>query len=207
MIDRERAQRLNHAIDEALLDPGVHGVAMLYSLAGSAAPVELAERVRRRAVRLGARARKIASRGDELMAAIYAAAPPRGWFNAWCDGSSSRTPPVRSGVAGLVRDPGGRIAARIAHSVPGLDPFAAEIAALAAVLQAARDARAKQIRVHTDCLALARLWDKHRADPRLDAVRARARAFRGFALRAIPRAHNRAANRLARAAMTGTPAR
>jgi hypothetical protein len=73
------------------------------------------------------------------------------------------------------------------------------------VLQAALDAGANRVRVHTDCVALARLWNTRRVDPRLGAVRALARAFRGFAIRPIPRAHNRPANELARAAMMGAP--
>lgn len=202
--DRSRALGLNRAIDEALLDPGRHGAVTLYSLAGDRAPVPLAERVWRRASRLGAHVRDIAQRRDRLIVAIYASAAPHGWFNAWCDGSSSRSSPGRSGVGGLVMDREGRIVARVARFVPERDPFTAEIAALAEVLRAALDVGAKQLRVHTDCAALAQLWHDHRTDSRLDSVRALAHRLRGFAIRPIPRAHNQPANNLARAAMMGT---
>jgi hypothetical protein len=59
------------------------------------------------------------------------------------------------------------------------------------------------MRVHTDCVALARLWQEHRSDPRLDAVRALSRGFVALAICAIPRSHNRPAHRLARRAMAG----
>lgn len=202
--DRSRALRLNRAIDEALLDPGRHGAMTLYSIAGDRAPATLAERVWRRASRLAARVRDIAQRRDELIAAVYVAAAPCGWFNAWCDASSSRSPPGRSGLGGLVMDGKGRIVKRVARVVPERDPFTAEVAALAEVLQAALDAGATQLRVHTDCAALAQLWYKQRTDPRLDAVRALARRLRGFGILPIPRAHNQPANKLARAAMTST---
>jgi len=205
MTERECIRRLNRVIDEALLEPGRHAVMMLYSLSGDPAPVRLAERVRRRATRLGALTHEVARHRDELMMAIYAAAAPCGWFNAWCDGSSSRSPHGRSGVGGVVMDGEGRIIARVARFVPGLEPFAAEIAALAAVLQAALGAGAKQLRVHTDCLALARLWNTRRTDPRLDTVRSLTCMLRGFAIRTVPRAHNNLANQLARAAMMGAP--
>jgi ribonuclease HI len=207
MAERERARKLNRVIDEALLDPASHGVMTLYGLAGSSEPVPLAERVRRRAARLGARACNVARHRDALMAAVYAAAAPRGWFNAWCDGSSSRVPPGRSGVGGLVMDCEGKIVARVARFLPGPDPFTAEIAAAAAVLQAALDAGAKQLRVHTDCVALARLWNTRRGDTRLDTVRALARAFRALAIRPIPRAHNEPAHQLARAGLAEAPRR
>jgi hypothetical protein len=51
----------------------------------------------------------------------------------------------------------------------------------------------------------ARLWNRRRADPRLDTVRALTRVLRGFAIRAVPRAHNQPAHGLARAAMMGAP--
>jgi ribonuclease HI len=199
--EREHARRLNRAIDQALLEPGRDDAAKLGELGGRLSPVELAERVRRRAARLGARSRRIPQRGDALIAALYAAAAPPGWFSAWCDGSSSRTPPGRAGVGGVVMDPGGRVVARLARFHAGLDPFAAEIAALAAVLKAGLKAGAMRMRVHTDCVALIRLWHERRSDSRLDSVRALSRGFRALALRAIPRSHNRTAHVLAREAM------
>jgi ribonuclease HI len=201
--ERERARSLNQAIDQALLEPGRDDAAKLRELGGRPSPVELAERVRRRAARLGARSRQVPRRGDALIAALYAAAAPPGWFSAWCDGSSSRTPSGRAGLGGVVMDPGGRVVARVARIHAGLDPFAAEIAALAAVLTAGLKAGAARIRVHTDCVALARLWLERRSDPRLDSVRALSRGFRALAIRAIPRSHNRPAHALAREAISG----
>lgn len=200
--ERERARSLNRAIDQALLEPGPDDAAKLCELGGRPSPVELAERVRRRAARLGGRSRKIPRRGDALIAALYATAAPD-WFTAWCDGSSNPAPPGRAGIGGVVRDPGGRVVARLARFHAGLDPFAAEIAALAAVLKAGLKARAQRMRVHTDCVALARLWQEHRSDPRLNAVRALSRGFVALAIRAIPRNHNRPAHLLARRAMAG----
>jgi len=204
-IPRELARRLNQAIDRALLEPAEGDVAALRRMAGRPPPVELAERVRQRAIRLGRHGVRIQERRDALIAAIYAAAVPRGWFVAWCDGSSSRTPPGRAGLGGLIVDPQGELATRVARFVPDLDSFAAEIAALVAVLEAGIASGASRMRVHTDCPALAQLWHERREDRRLDAVRALARRYRRFELRAIPRRHNEPANRLAREAMVTTP--
>jgi ribonuclease HI len=201
--EREDARNLNRAIDQALLEPARDDAAKLRQLGGRPPPVELAERVRRRAARLGARSRQVAQRGDALIAALYAAAAPPGWFSAWCDGSCGRTRPGHAGVGGLVMDPDGRIVARFARSQAALDPFSAEIAALAAALKAGLKAGAARMRVHTDCLAVARLWHERRSDPRLDPVRALSRGFRALAIRSIPRSHNRPAHRLAREAVAG----
>lgn len=204
--ERERSRSLNRAIDQALLEPGSGDAAKLREVGGRPSPVELAERVRRRAARLGARWRQVPARGDALMAAVYASAAPPGWFNAWCDGSCRRTPPGGAGVGGVVMDPGGRVMARVARFHTNLDPFAAEIEALAAVLKAGLKAGARRMRVHTDCIALARLWHERRSDPRLDSVRALARGFQALAIRSILRSHNRPAHVLAREAIaSATP--
>lgn len=205
--ERERARILNRAIDQALLEPGRDDAAKLRELGGRPSTEELAERVRRRAARLGARSRQVPGRGDALMAALYASAASPGWFSAWCDGSSHRTPPSGAGVGGVVMDPGGRVVARLARFHADLDPFAAEIAALAAVLKAGLKARARRMRAHTDCVALARLWHERRSDPRLDSVRALARGFQALAIRSIPRSHNRPAHVLAREAMASLKSR
>jgi ribonuclease HI len=203
---RELARRLNQAIDRSLAEPAEGDVAALRRMAGRLPPQELAERVRLRAVRLGRREARIRERRDALMAAIYGAAVPRGWFVAWCDGSSSRAPAGRAGLGALIVNPQGEVAARIARLAPDLDPFGSEIAALAAVLQAGLACGANRMRVHTDCAALAQLWHARRADPRLDDVRSLARRYRRFELRAVPRRHNEAANRLARQAMAAAAA-
>jgi len=200
---RELARRLNQAIDRSLAEPAEGDVAALRRMAGRVPPQELAERVRLRAIRLGRRGARIHERRDALMMAIYAAAVPRGWFVAWCDGSSSRAPAGRAGLGGLIVNPQGEIAARIARFAADLDPFGAEIAALAAMLQVGLASGASRMRVHTDCSALVQLWHAQRADPRLADVRVLARKLRRFELRAVPRRHNEPANRLAREAMTG----
>ena len=100
-------------------------------------------------------------------------------------------------------DPGGRVVTRLARFHAELDPFAAEIAALTAVLRAGLRTGAARMRVHTDCVALARLWHERRSDPRLDSVRALSRGYRALAICAIPRSHNRPAHVLAREAMAG----
>lgn len=199
---RELARHLNQTIDRALLGPAENdGVAALRRMAGHPPPQELAERVRQRAIRLSRRGVRIPERRDALIAALYVAAVPRGWFVAWCDGSSSRMPPGRAGLGGLIMDPQGKPAAHVARYAPGLDSFAAEIAALVAVLQKGLALGAGQIWVHTDCPALAQLWHERREDGRLNTLRALARRYRRFELRAIPREHNKSANRLAREAM------
>lgn len=195
---RELARRLNQAIDRALLEPAEGDVTALRRMAGRPPPQELAERVRLRAVRLGRRGVGIREERDALIAALYAAAAPRGWHVAWCDGSSSRAPPGSAGLGGVIVNPQGQPAARVSRFAADLDSFAAEIAALAAVMQAGLDSGASRLRVYTDCPALAQLWHERREDPRLDAVRALARRYRRFELRAIPRRHNEPANRLAR---------
>jgi hypothetical protein len=203
---RELARRLNQAIDRSLVAPAESDVAALRRMAGRVRPQELAERVRLRAIRLGRRGASVRKQRDALMTAIYSAAVPRGWFVAWCDGSSSRAPAGRAGLGGLIVNPQGKVAAQFARFVADLDPFGSEIAALAAVLQVGLAAGVSRMRVHTDCSALAQLWHARRADPRLDDVRALARRYLRFELRAIPRAHNDPSNRLARQAMAGTAA-
>jgi ribonuclease HI len=200
-IQRELARSLNQAIDRALLEPTESKVAALRRMAGRPPPQELAERVRQRAIRLGRRGVRIPERRDALIAALYAAAAPHGWFVAWCDGSSSRAPPGRAGLGGFIIDSRGEPASQIARFAPGLDSFAAEIGALVAVLETGLALGAREMRAHTDCPALAQLWHERREDHRLDAVRTLARRYRRFELRAVPRKHNAPANRLAREAM------
>lgn len=173
-------------IDRALTEPAEADVAALRHLGRHVPLADLAERVRQRAARLGARRAGI-ERRDTLIAALYAAAAPRGWHNAWCDGSSARAEPGNAGLGELVMDPDGRVVARVSRFVRGLDALTAEIVAATAVLQA----------------ALARLWHARRDDRRLESLRSLAGRFRRLDIRAIPRAHNQPAHRLAYAAQTG----
>ncbi len=203
---RRRARELNALIDAALGAPARHPPRQLAAYLRAEEPAALAERVRRRATRIArherSRAETILAARDALILALYAGGGPSGGFTAWCDGSSKPGPDgPTAGVGGLLMDPQGRIVGRLSRPRRRLDAFAAEIAALEAVMHAACARGAQELRVFTDCVALQRLWLEQRADARLARVRELARRFRRFALHALPRLHNQPANRLARRAL------
>lgn len=160
----------------------------------------LAERVRQRATALARRDRSAGPRllavRDALIEALYRDAAPKGWFNAWCDGSV-RTD-GSAGIGALVLGADGRVVGRISRAVEQPSPFEAEIAALEAVLDLAVKHDFRRVRVHTDCRALVDLWRAHRADPRLAPVRSLAQRLERLELRVVPRLHNQPAHRLAR---------
>lgn len=202
---KAQARALNALIDASLLTPGADPRALAARLPEQEAAA-LAERVRRRATLLARRekahADAILAVREALILALYARAAPPGAFTAWSDGSSRHG---KAGIGGLLMDPQGLTVARLSEPRPGLDAFAAEIAALEAVMRAAAERGAGRLRVYTDCVALLLLWLEKRADPRLAEVRERARRFRRFELRALPRLHNQSANRLAREALGADP--
>lgn len=202
---KTKAHALNPVVDQALLRSSPAARRALLRLADDWDTADLAERLRRRATTLARRRAAptpaILRERDGLILALYARAAPPGWSSAWCDGSAARGPAGRSArVGGLLLNSAGRVLSRISRAHAACDPFEAEIAALAAILQAARRQRVARLRVHTDCVALARLWYGQRDDPRLAAVHALARAFRRLDLRAVPREHNQPAHALARRA-------
>lgn len=200
---RRRARALNALIDACLLAPGEHPPRELAICLPAEDVTALAERVRRRATLIARRERPhaeaILTARDALILALYASATPRGAFTAWSDGSSRQG--QAAGIGGLLMDPEGRMVAHLSQPLQGLDAFAAEVAALEAVMRAAADRGAGRLRVYTDCVALLLLWLEKRADPRLEQVRKQAHRFRRFELRALPRLHNQPANRLARQAL------
>jgi ribonuclease HI len=206
--ERAAARALAEAIERALLRFTAANVQRVLELARREDASRAADRVQLRAQRL-AKA-QAALRGPVLAAAealvlrIYQAAAPSGWLCAWCDATVVRDgAPRRAAVGALLLDRHAREFARISEPIAACEPFEAEIAALAATLQAAaaRGARARRLCVYTDCDALVALWLQQRRDARLGAVRALARRLQRFELRLVPRRHNRMAHRLARAAM------
>ena len=203
---QRRTRHVNDVIDRALLQPTDAQLREAVRLRTTTSVPDLAERVRRRGALLARRQRaqrvEIQRARDDFILALYADATPAGWHTAWCDGSVAAERRAGAGIGGLVMDPEGRIVAQLARRVPDLAPFEAEIAALAETLRAARAQGAQRLRVHTDCDALVRAWQRRRDDPRLQAIATLAKGFRRMELRALPRLHNQPAHRLAK---TGAP--
>ena len=200
--DRQRpARHVNEVIDRALQQPTDAHFRAALRLHTTTTTQNLAERVRRRGTLLARRDRRhgaqIVQARDRLMLAIYADATPAGWHSAWCDGSIAAGMPA-TGLGGLLMDAAGRIVAEITRRAPSLTPFEAEIAALVAILQAARAQGARRLRVYSDCVAAVRLWQRSRDDARLAALAALARDFRRLEICALPRLHNQPAHRLAK---------
>lgn len=200
VMDTSESRYLNQWIDR-LLDGGMDATDPI-AAALPADPMVFAERIRRRAARRvrlqPARAQAILDSRDRLILAVYACSLPKDAYSAWCDGSSLRAD--SNGIGALLTDTRGEILAQIAHRVPAAAPFETEIAALERVLEVALEYGARHLRVHTDCPALAQLWQKHRDDRRLAAVRRLTRRLERFELKAVPRKHNQPAHRLAQAA-------
>jgi ribonuclease HI len=204
-----KVRELNDLIDAALRAPPAHAGAAAATLPANE-PASLAERVRRRATQIARRDRAhttaILTARDALIEAVYARAAPRAYVTAWCDGTSLASDDRRrAGIGGVLRDAGGARLSAWSRALPACDAFAAEIAALAAALHAALAHGATRVRAHTDCVALHRLWHAHRSDARLAEVRAAAAPLERFELRSVPRLHNQAAHRLARAAVSRAP--
>jgi ribonuclease HI len=200
--DLQATRDLNALVDAALLDPACHRAWAVSRALPRHEVAPLVERVRRRATLLTRRARtqtaSILDARDDLIRALYARDSPRGWSTAWCDGATGAS---AAGIGGLLLDTQGQEVGRWSRVITPRDPFATEIAALAAALEFATTHGAYRLRVYTDCVALVRLWHEHRADDRLGAVRARAARLQRLQLRALPRLHNQPANRLARNAL------
>jgi ribonuclease HI len=206
MKRQNQAQQLNTIVDDALLAPtdGNHEQLRLLSKASNPGP--LAERIRRRATLLGKRRNDdpapLLRWRDELILAVYAAVVPKGWSCGWADGASFKTGGHRqAGIGGLLMDSGGTVIERISRLIGEADAFAAELAALTAVMQCATERRQKRLWLYTDNRGLVQLWNAHRDDNRLDELRRQAASLERFTLRAIPRLHNQPANALARAAV------
>ena len=166
----------------------------------------LAERIRRRATWLARhdrpQAQQLLTHRDELIMAVYADLAAEGWASAWCDGSSTgRASERHAGIAAVLMDASGNCLSRLSRYVGNKNAFDAELAALAAVLEAAATSNLEKLRVHTDSKALVQLWHERREDPRLAAVRPLAARFKGLHILAVPRLHNQVANVLAKQAV------
>jgi len=202
---RDQARVLNRVIDRALLQPAAQHRDELLAQAQQRDTQQLAERVRQRATRLGrhepGRTQQLLTRRDELIMALYADLAPRGWANAWCDGSSSRqASELHAGIGAVVLDASGTCISETGRHVSGKTAFEAELMALTVVLEIALAHDIERLRVHTDSKALVQLWQQHRDDPRLAPVRALGPRFKGLHIHAIPRLHNQVANALAKQA-------
>lgn len=201
---RNESRHLNRMID-GLLDAD-SDTAELIAAAKQAGPAALAERIRQRSARQvrlqPARAQTILQIRDRLIWLVYASPLPPEGFSAWCDGSSVRTASgAANGIGAIVTDAHGEVVAKSAGRVPSvLPPFETEIGALERALELALESRGTVLRVHTDCPALVQLWQRHPHDHRFAAIRRLARRFERLDLCAVPREHNQAAHRLAKAA-------
>lgn len=194
-LRREEARRLNQALDRALEHADATAVAELLRLAAAQEARTLAERIARRATALAhnhvhRRAAIIAAR-NRLVLEVYAQRTPKGWFSAWCDGSSA--PTVHGPQAGI-----GVVLMDAQHAVVAeISQPAGELIPLEAAVGAAFAHGAEQLRVHTDCTALVLLWRSRRDDERLAVLRAKAQGLRHLQLYLVPREHNQLADRLA----------
>ena len=90
---RAQTQRINQAVDAALQGADAKALLALLALTADEATIPLCDRVFRRATRLARQNRSetaaiIAARNRRVLE-IYAHRAPKGWFSAWCDGSST----------------------------------------------------------------------------------------------------------------------
>ncbi|MGJ0490253.1 ribonuclease H family protein [Methylobacter sp.] len=206
MKRQNQAQQHNEVVDNALLAPTDENREQLRLLAKAGDPGPLAERIRRRATLLARRRSDdpapLLRLRDELILTVYAAVAPKGWSCGWADGASFKTGGRRqAGIGGLLAVSDGTVIEWISRSIGEEDAFAAELAALTAVMQCATARLQKRLWLYTDNRGLVQLWNEHRDDNRLNKLRGQAAGLERFTLRAIPRLHNQPANALARAAV------
>jgi hypothetical protein len=179
MTRQTQAQQLNTIVDSALLAPTDETRKKLRQLAEASEPGPLAERIRRRATLLARRRNAdrtpLLRLRDELILAVYAAEVPKGWSCGWADGASfEANGRQQAGIGGLLVDSDGLVIERISRSIGEKGAFAAELAALAAVMQCATERQQKWLWLYTDNRGLAQLWDEHRGDNRLNELRRQA---------------------------------
>jgi putative hydrolase of the HAD superfamily len=201
----QQARQLNTVIDAALADLAPQRRQQVVQLADCSTVQQFARRIHRRATLLGRRrprdTQRILVARDELIMALYAAMAPPGWAIAWCDGSSMKIDSRQhAGIGGIVMDGNARVIARICRAIGEQGAFAAELAALAAVMRCAHEHRQRRLRVYTDNPGLAQLWREQRGDERLAEIRRLAAGLEKFSLKAIPRQYNQPADTLARQA-------
>jgi len=207
---RAQTQRINRAIDDALQNPDAETLQALLALAANEATIPLCDRIFRRATRLAQRNRSetasiIATRNRRVLE-VYAHRAPKGWFSAWCDGSSTTDAGGRRAGIGLVlMNPHHEVNAALGEPAGALSSLDAELAALVATVKTAGARGARYLRMHTDCPALVHLWQDRRDDDSLSDVRQAARPLRRLQLRLVPRRFNQVANALARDAARRPP--
>jgi len=105
------------------------------ALAADEATTPLCDRIFRRATRLARRNRTetaavIAARNRRVLE-VYAHCAPKGWFSAWCDGTSTTDAGAkRAGIGFLLMDPQHAVIAALGEPAGALSPLDAELAAL-----------------------------------------------------------------------------
>jgi ribonuclease HI len=175
---------------------------VLVALAANEATIPLCDRVFHRATRLARQNRSetaaiIAARNRRVLE-IYAHRAPKGWFSAWCDGSSiTDVGGQRAGIGLVMMNPENDMVAALGESAGTLSPRDAELAALVATVKMAIARGARYLRTHTDCPGLVHLWRGRRGDDAMSDVRQAARPLRRLQLRLVPRRFNQVANALA----------
>lgn len=199
---KERARRFNALLDGALPDPGTVKLEQLLAWLEQESLPRLAERLCRRTSLLARQtaAPDVVENRDRLLLRLYAAAAPQEWHSAWCDGSHVGG---AGGIGGLILQRDGKPLCRFSENCRKTDAFSLEIKALERTVQAAIEYDIERLRVHSDCVALARMWHRSREDARLQKVHALARRLRAFGIYHIPRQHNRPAHRLAQEGARG----
>lgn len=202
-----RTRELNHIIDRVLDDPSEAHQHVILDLVTHYNVYNLAERVRRRSTLLLRSRRKnhqnLLALRDTLIMALYAENSPAGWANAFCDGSSVTVNYERHGGIGvIIYSQTGECIAQTSLPVGNKNAFEAEVEAVALAIHTATAHNLARIRIHTDNKALAYLWRGHRQDSRLAAIYRLAARIEKLQIRAIPRLHNQAANRLAKQAVS-----
>jgi ribonuclease HI len=138
--------------------------------------------------------------------AVYGSRAPKGWFVAWCDGSSGVGADAKQcGLGVVLMDAEHQVVAEFGERIGALSPLAAEMLALESAVRCAVAHEAGQLRVYTDCPALIHLWQQQRSDERLARLREVVQGLRAFRLYLVPRRFNQLANRLARQAACVRP--
>ncbi|SDZ15853.1 Reverse transcriptase-like [Nitrosomonas sp. Nm33] len=202
---RQQAQLLNSILDQALLNPTSSHRHQIQQLIPTHHVEKLVERLRKRAIILSKQQpyqrHSILEARDALILTLYAAAAPRGWACAWCDGSYIKIDAQqRAGIGAILMDDQGEIVARIGQAIGAQDSFTAELTAVVAIMQTALKHDQRQLWVYCDNYGLIQLWCEQRHDSRLAEIRRLAATLDRFSLHPIPRQHNQPAHRLALAA-------
>jgi ribonuclease HI len=202
-IRHAQTARINQAVDAALQSADVEALSALLALAADEATIPLCDRVFRRATRLvrqnwSQTATVIATRNRRVLE-IYACRAPKGWFSAWCDGSSTTDAGgQRAGIGVVLMDAQHEMDAALGEPAGALSSLDAELAALVATVKTAVARGARYLRAHTDCPALVHLWQGRRGDNAFSDLPQAARSLRRLQLRLVPRRFNQVANALAR---------